>query len=359
MFGKTNTPEFGLQPVTEPSAFGATRNPWNLDRTPGGSSGGSSAAVAAGIVPAAQASDGGGSIRIPASCAGLVGLKPSRGRVSMAPGGEGWGGMSVIHALSRSVRDSAALLDISCIPQAGDPYFLSPPERPYLDEVRRDPGKLRIAYNRGALLTGAPETEVSFAVDAAAKLLASLGHDVEEVQLPFEFGAASAAGGVCVSTATAVYIDAEGERRGRPVQEGEVEALTWRLYEQGKRHTSSDFARAVAFIHRFGRALGEFMQGYDVLMTSTLGKPPIKLGELSSTSDDVAEYARVFYAFMPNTQTFNHSGQPAISLPLAWTDDGLPVGVQFAASTGDEAVLFRLAGQLEKAQPWWDRRPAL
>jgi amidase len=359
MFGKTNTPEFGLQPVTEPTEFGPTRNPWNLERTPGGSSGGSSAAVAAGIVPAAQASDGGGSIRIPASCAGLVGLKPSRGRVSMAPVGEGWGGMSTIHAVSRSLRDSAALLDISCRPQPGDPYFLSPPERPYLEEVGRDPGKLRIAYTRGALLTGAPETEVSFAVDAAARLLASLGHDVEEVPLPFAFGATSAAGGVCVSTATGVYIDAESERRGRPVEEGEVEPLTWRLYQQGKGYTSGDFARAVAAIHRFGRSLGEFMQGYDVLMTSTLGRPPIRIGELSSTSDDTAEYYRVFSAFMPNTQAFNHSGQPAISLPLAWTDDGLPVGIQFAAATGDEAVLFRLAGQLEKAQPWWDKRPAI
>ena len=347
IFGKTNTPEFGLQPVTEPSAFGPTRNPWALDRTPGGSSGGSAVAVAAGIVPAAQASDGGGSIRIPASCTGLFGLKPSRGRVSNAPVGEGWGGMSALHVVSRSVRDSAALLDISCRPQPGDPYFLSPPERPFAAEVGRDPGKLRIAFNRGAMLTGLPETEVSWAVDDAAKLLVSLGHDVEQVDLPFEFGMASAAGGVIVSTATAVYVDTEAERRGRPVAEDEVEALTWRLYRQGCSHSSEEFARAVAFLHRFGRTLGAFMQGYDVLMTSTLGRPPLKIGELSSTSTDAAEYYRTFAAFMPNTQPFNHSGMPAMSVPLAWTEDGLPVGIQFAARLGDEATLFRLAGQLE------------
>jgi Asp-tRNA(Asn)/Glu-tRNA(Gln) amidotransferase A subunit family amidase len=358
IFGKTNTPEFGLQPVTEPTSEGPSRNPWNLERTPGGSSGGSSAAVAAGIVPAAQSSDGGGSIRIPASCSGLFGLKPSRGRVSMAPVGEGWGGMSCLHAVTRSVRDSAALLDISCHPQPGDPYFLPAPDRPFADEVGRDPGKLRIAFNRGALLTGLAETEVSFAVDAAAKLCASLGHAVEEVALPFEFGAASAAGGVIVSTSIVTVVDAEGERRGRPVAEDEVEALTWRLYEQGKKYSSHDFARALAFIHRFGRSLGEFMQRYDVLMTSTLGTPPVKIGELSSTSTDGAEYYRVFAAYMPNTQAFNHSGQPAMSVPLAWTPDRLPVGVQFAARTGDEATLLRLAAQLEQAQPWWDKRPS-
>src|SRR5579871_2458837 len=234
IFGKTNTPEFGLQPVTEPSAFGPTRNPWALDRTPGGSSGGAAAAVAAGIVPAAQASDGGGSIRIPASCSGLFGMKPSRGRVSMAPMGEGWGGLSALHAVTRSVRDSAALLDVSCQPQPGDPYPVAPPERPFAEEAGRDPGRLRIAFNRGALLTGLPETEVSFAVDEAAKLCAELGHEVEETPLPFDFGMGFVAGGILVATSIVAYVDGEGERRGRPVEEHEVEALTWRLYRQGK-----------------------------------------------------------------------------------------------------------------------------
>ena len=255
------------------------------------------------------------------------------------------------------MRDSAALLDVSCRPQPGDPYALAPPERPFAEEVGRGPGKLRIAFNRGAMLTGLAETKVSFAVDAAAKLCASLGHDVEEVALPFDFAMASAAGGVLVATSIVVYLDSEGERRGRPVAESEVEPLTWRLYQQGKGHSAYDYARALAFIHRFGRALGEFMQRYDVLMTSTLGTPPLKLGELSSTDPDPAAYYPVFAAFMPNTQAFNHSGQPAMSVPLAWTDDGLPVGVQFAAATGGEALLFRLAGQLETAQPWADRRP--
>jgi amidase len=359
LFGKTNTPEFGLQPVTEPVLFGATRNPWSLDRSPGGSSGGSAAAVAAGIVPAAQASDGGGSIRIPASCCGLFGLKPSRGRVSMAPGGEGWGGLSVLHAVTRSVRDSAVLLDIGSRPQPGDPNLFAAPERPFAEEVGRDPGRLRIAFHRGALMTGQPRTEVSFAVDEAAKLCVDLGHEVEETELPFEFGLGSMAGGVLVATSIVSYIDGEAERRGRPVQEHEVEALTWRLYQQGKTHSAYDYARAVAIIHRLGRAVGEFFERYDALLTSTLGTPPLRIGELSSTSTSGEEYYRVFAAYMPNTQAFNHTGQPAMSVPLAWTADGLPVGVQFATKIGGEALLLRLAGQLEAARPWADRRPAL
>ncbi|HTX50339.1 MAG TPA: amidase [Caulobacteraceae bacterium] len=359
LFGKTNTPEFGLQPVTEPMLFGATRNPWDLDRSPGGSSGGSAAAVAAGIAPAAQASDGGGSIRIPASCCGLFGLKPSRGRVSMAPGGEGWGGLSVLHALTRSVRDSAALLDVGSRPQPGDPNLYAAPERPFAEEVGRDPGRLRVAFHRGALMTGLASTEVSFAVDEAAKLCADLGHDVEETELPFEFAFGSMAGGVLVATSIVSYIDGEAERRGRPVEEHEVEALTWRLYQQGKTHSAYDYGRAIAMIHRLGRALGAFFERYDVLLTSTLGTPPLRIGELSSTSANGEAYYRVFAAYMPNTQAFNHTGQPAMSMPLAWTDEGLPVGVQFATKIGGEGLLLRLAGQLEAARPWADRRPPL
>ncbi|HWA61559.1 MAG TPA: amidase [Caulobacteraceae bacterium] len=245
LFGKTNTPEFGLAPVTESVAFGPSRNPWDLTRTPGGSSGGSAAAVAAGIVPAAQASDGGGSIRIPAACSGLVGLKPSRGRVSMAPVGEGWGGLSVLHAVTRSVRDSAALLDVACRPQPGDPYFLPPPERPFAEEAARDPGRLRIAFHRGGLLTGVPETEVSFAVDEAASLCAGLGHEVEEVALPYEFQLASIAGGVLVSTTIVTILETEAERRGRPVAEDEVEAPTCAA-SHGRRRSSPARAATTA-----------------------------------------------------------------------------------------------------------------
>ncbi|MFI4932992.1 MAG: amidase [Caulobacterales bacterium] len=358
-FGKTNTPEFGLAPVTEPLLFGPSRNPWDLEKTPGGSSGGSAAAVAAGIVPAAQASDGGGSIRIPASCSGVFGLKPSRGRVSMAPVGEGWGGLSVLHAVTRSVRDSAALLDVGCKPQPGDPYSLPAPERPFLEEVARDPGRLRIAFNRGAMLTGLAATEVSFAVDEAAALCGELGHSVEETPLPFDFQLASMAGGVLVSTTIVSVIEGEAERRGRPVAEDEVEALTWFLYQQGKTNSAYDYARALALIHRIGRDLGRFMEAHDVLLTSTLGTPPPAIGTLDTTSADRDAYARAFAAFMPNTQPFNHSGQPAMSVPLCWTADGLPVGVQFAARIGGEATLFRLAGQLERARPWAQRRPSL
>jgi Asp-tRNA(Asn)/Glu-tRNA(Gln) amidotransferase A subunit family amidase len=359
LWGKTSTPEFGLAPVTEPVANGPARNPWNLQRSPGGSSGGSAAAVAAGIVPAAQASDGGGSIRIPASACGLFGLKPSRGRVSMAPVGEGWGSLSVLHAVTRSVRDSAVLLDIASRPQPGDPYFLPAPERAFADEVRRDPGKLRIACFRGGMLTGVPETEVAFAVDDAAKLCADLGHHVEEVALPFDFQLAAMAGGVLVATQIVTVVEAEAERRGRPVEEGEIEALSWTLYQQGRQYTAHDYGRAVGMIHRFGRQLGAFMEDWDVLLTSTLGTPPLPVGALDTTSKDREGYYRLFAAYMPNTQPFNHSGQPAMTVPLAWTDDGLPVGVQFAARTGDEATLFRLAAQLETARPWAHRRPNL
>jgi amidase len=357
LFGKTNTPEFGLQPITAPVLYGVTRNPWNLDHTPGGSSGGAAAAVAGGIVPAAQASDGGGSIRIPASCSGLFGMKPSRGRVSMAPAGEGWGGLSALHALTRSVRDSAALLDVGCGPQPGDPSLGAPPERPFVEEVGRDPGRLRIAFSRGALMTGLPQTEVSFAVDEAVQLCRELGHEVEETPLPFDFAMGSMAGDVLVSTSIVAFIEGEAERRGRPVREDEVERLSWRLYQNGKSLSAYDYGRALAVIHRLGRDLGAFMQRYDVILTSTLGTPPLRIGELDSMSTDAMDYYRQFLAFMPNTQAFNHTGQPAMSVPLAWTPDGLPVGVQFAARMGGEATLFRLAAQLEAARPWAHRRP--
>ena len=357
LFGKTNTPEFGLAPVTEPVLFGPSRNPWNLDRTPGGSSGGAAAAVAAGIVPAAQASDGGGSIRIPAACCGLFGLKPSRGRVSMAPAGEGWGGLSVIHAVSRSVRDSAVLLDIACRPQPGDPYFLPPPATPFAQEVERDPGRLRIAFNRGTMLTGQPSSDVSFAVDAAARLCASLGHEVVETPVPLDFQQAAMAGGVLVAVTIAGLVDTEAERRGKPVTEDELEALSWVLYQQGRSHSAYDYSRALQAVHRFGRAMGAFMQDYDVLITSTLGTLPPPIGHLDTTSHDRAAYYAAFAAYMPNTQAANHSGQPAMNVPLAWTDDGLPAGVQFSAATGNEALLLRLAGQLEAAAPWAARRP--
>jgi Asp-tRNA(Asn)/Glu-tRNA(Gln) amidotransferase A subunit family amidase len=356
IFGKTNTPEFGLWPVTEGDFLGVCRNPWDLSRTPGGSSGGAAAAVAAGIVPAAHASDGGGSIRTPASCCALFGLKPSRGRVSFAPQGEGWAGASVQHAVTRSVRDSAVLLDIACAPQLGDPCFLPRPERPFAEEVGRAPGALRIAFTTDALQAPALDPECAQAVRDTARLLESLGHRVEEAKVPGDFPAMEAAAGLVIAASVAATLDAEAERRGRPIAEGEVEPLTFATYRRGQTVSGGAYVRALATLHAFGRACQALFETYDVLLLSTLGSPPVPIG---SITEDVRLIGERLFAFMPNTQAFNNTGQPAMTVPLAWSASGLPIGLQFVGRTGDEATLFRLAGQLEEARPWFDRLPPL
>lgn len=353
IFGKTNTPEFGLWPVTEPDLLGACRNPWDLDRSPGGSSGGAAAAVAAGIVPAAHASDGGGSIRIPAAACGLFGMKPSRGRVSFAPGGEGWAGASIQHAVTRSVRDSAVLLDATCAPQPGDPYFLAPPERPYAEEIGRDPGKLRIAFTDEALTARAVmDPEVVAAVRDAARLCESLGHHVEAAKLPGDHTAMQAAARTVLWASVAATIEGECERRGRPLAEGEVEPATYDVYRRGKETRGADYVRAVQAIHAYGRDAASLFERYDVLLLATLGRPAIPIGHLFEAPDLIVK--RLF-DYMPNTQAFNNSGQPAMTVPLAWSAGGLPIGLQFVARTGEEGLLFRLAAQLERARPWFDR----
>jgi Asp-tRNA(Asn)/Glu-tRNA(Gln) amidotransferase A subunit family amidase len=353
IFGKTNTPEFGLMPVTEPALLGACRNPWDLGRTPGGSSGGAAAAVAAGIVPAAHASDGGGSIRTPASACGLFGMKPSRGRVSFSPAGEGWGGASIQHAVTRSVRDSAVLLDAVCEPQPGDPYFLARPERPFAEEVGRDPGKLSIGFTTAALASDALDPECAQAVLDAAKLCEGLGHMVEETTMPGDLAAMQRGAGEVIAASIAALLDAEGERRGRPVAEGEVEPMTWLTYQRGKQISGASYVRGLAAIHAYGRAVAGLFQRYDVLLLSTLGSPAIPIGHLT---ENPAEIAKRLFAFMPNTQAFNNTGQPAMTVPLAWSArGGLPIGIQFVGRMGEEALLYRLAGQLEQARPWFDR----
>jgi Asp-tRNA(Asn)/Glu-tRNA(Gln) amidotransferase A subunit family amidase len=357
IFGKTNTPEYGIWPVTEPDLLGACRNPWDLGRSPGGSSGGAAAAVAAGIVPAAHASDGGGSIRIPAAACGLFGMKPSRGRVSFAPAGEGWAGASIQHAVTRSVRDSAALLDAVCAPQPGDPYFLSVPERPFLEEARRDPGKLRIALFDGALTPGMPiDPEVAEAVRDAGRLCESLGHVVEPAALPGDHSAMQAAARTVLWASIANNVDAECERRGRPLQDGEIEPATLDIYRRGKDTPAPDYVRAVQTIHAWGRSAASLFETYDVMLLATLGRPAIPIGWLF---ENPKETVQRLFSYMPNTQAFNNSGQPAMTVPLAWSSGGLPIGIQFAAKMGDEATLFRLAGQLETARPWFDRTAPL
>jgi amidase len=352
IFGKTNTPEFGLVPITESALLGDCRNPWDLTRTPGGSSGGAAAAVAAGIVPSAHASDGGGSIRMPASACGLFGMKPSRGRVSFAPLGEGWGGASIQHAVTRSVRDSALLLDIICRPQPGDPYYLDAPETPFIEAVGRAPGRLRIGFTTAALAADRLDPECAEAVLAAAKLCESLGHHVEEVTVPGDIAAMQAGARSVIASSVAATLDAEAERRGRPIAEGDIEPLTMAMYRSGQKVSGAAYVRGLAAIHAYGRAVAGLYDTVDVLMTSTLGSPAIPIGYLT---EDFSRFNERLFAFMPNTQAFNNTGQPAMTVPLAWSKGGLPIGVQFVGRMADEATLFRLAGQLEAASPWFDK----
>jgi len=356
IIGKTNTPELGLWPVTESELLGPCRNPWDLSRTSGGSSGGAAAAVAAGIVPAAHASDGGGSIRIPASCCGLFGFKPSRGRVSFAPAGEGWAGASINHAVTRSVRDSAALLDAVCAPQPGDPYFLPPPQVAFAEAARRAPGRLRIAFTTAALQASALDPECQAAVLETARLCESLGHAVEEARVPGDASAMQAAAGVVIAASVASELDAEAERRGRAIEEGELEPLTVSTYRRGQTVAGPAYVRALAALHAYARAEAQLFETYDVLLLSTLGQPAIPLGWLFEARGKVGERLG---QFMPNTQPFNITGQPAMTAPLAWSRSGLPIGMQFVARMGEEGLLFSLAGQLEQARPWFDKAPPL
>ena len=381
ILGKTNTPEFALMGVTEPALHGPTRNPWHLGHTPGGSSGGAAAAVAAGIAPVAGAGDGGGSIRIPAACCGLFGLKPSRGRVPTGPEqGEKWQGAAVEHVLSRSVRDSAALLDATQGPDVGAPYFLPNPARPYLEEASRAPGRLRIGFSLGHPLGSALHPECATAVREAARLLESLGHDVAEVPLPFDGRAVATAFLMLYFGETGASIAALAKVLGRPARPRDVEPTTWLLGLLGRTYTAADFAAARHTWNDSARRMGRFHQTYDLLLTPTLATPPVRIGELQPKpleqtllkvvntfglgglirrSGIVEKLAEQSLEKTPYTQVANLTGQPAMSVPLHWTSDGLPCGVQFIASLGAEDVLFRLAGQLEQAQPWFDKRPAL
>jgi len=358
VFGKTNTPEFGLATSTEPRLHGPTRNPWNLEHSAGGSSGGSAAAVAAGIVPMAHATDGGGSIRIPASACGLFGLKPTRARTPFGPDlGEGWGGASTIHAITRSVRDSAALLDATCGPAVGDPYWAPPPRGPFLSEVGADPGRLTIAVTTRAWSDIPIDPECIAAVASAVKLLRDLGHEVCEARPEWDDKARALASAIVVGAYTRAQLEARGERLGRVVTAEDVEPMSWARAELGRKATAVDLARAVMTLHRTGRAVGEFFTRYDLLLTPTLWRPPEKLGLISPANPDRDAYMRALTGSVAFTAPFNGTGNPAMSVPLHWGASGLPIGVQFIAAFGDEAMLFRLAAQLEEARPWKDRRP--
>ena len=353
VIGKSNTPELGLNASTEPRLHGATRNPWSAGRSAGGSSGGSAAAVAAGIVPVAHATDGGGSIRIPAAHCGLFGLKPTRGRVTMAPcTGEGWSGLSTGHAVTRSVRDSAALLDATQGPASGDPYRAPPVERPFLDEVGRDPGRLRIALWTEGLAGEAVSPECAAGARAAARRCESLGHEVETRAPDIDGALFRDAMRVIVSSNVANVLAMRGETLGRPVAAGEVETITARFADEGARFTGRDYAGALFRIHETGRRLAAFFERYDVLLSPTLADPPLPLGTFDMMGEDLDRYCERLFAGIPFTPLYNVTGCPAATLPLHHTPGGLPIGVQIGTRFGGEALLLRLAAQLETERPW-------
>jgi amidase/6-aminohexanoate-cyclic-dimer hydrolase len=358
IFGKTASPEFGLTVTTESALWGATRNPWNLEHIAGGSSGGAAAAVAARILPIAHASDGGGSIRIPAACCGVFGLKPSRGRVPPARGaGVGWNGLSTQHAVSISVRDSAALLDILGVPEAGDSIVPPAPEGSFLAAAGRPPRHLRIALVE-APPSGVPvHADCRAALRDAADLLESLGHVVEVARLDLDGAALGDALALTVSVDVANRLDRRGAERGRPVTEAEVEPVTWRMAQRGRTITAQAYADARRAFDAAGGVVGAAFERYDLILSPTLAEPPGRLGRLGLNPADLGDYARAFAAFAPHTALHNEIGIPAMSVPLFWNTAGLPIGVMLAAPYGAEALLFSLAGQLEAARPWAERRP--
>ena len=360
VLGRTSTPELGIMPTTEPLSYGPTHNPWDLTRTPGGSSGGSAAAVASGMVPASHASDGGGSIRIPASCCGLVGMKTSRGRISIGPAqGELSRFLSVQFTVTRSVRDCAAFLDVASGAEVGDPVLAPPKTRPFVEEVGADPGRLRIGVMTTMPETNAPvHADCVAAADRAARTLEGLGHHVE-VSHPAACAEPDRISAFIPIWATlaASNLDAFGAVLGRELTAEDVEPLTWWQAEHGRSQRGTDFLDAITKMQAFSRRVMQWWaDGFDLLLTPTLGEPPLPLGVLQTPDDPLGGYTRSG-TFTPYTPVANQTGQPAISLPVHENAAGLPIGVHLVAAYGREDLLLRVAAQLEAADPWSARRP--
>jgi len=365
--GKTNTPEFGLVPTTEPSLYGATVNPWDPSLTPGGSSGGSAASVAAGIVPMAHGNDAGGSIRIPSSCCGAFGIKPTRGRNPLGPlFGDMGTGVVCEHALARTVRDSAALLDATSGPDPGDPYQAPPRERPFLEELGRRVGRFKIGF-----LTSIPEgwsietqlhPDCEKAVKDAARLCESLGHIVEEIA-PGELSYRDLfkAFGTLFTCLTGHMIAYWERELGKELRQDQLEPVTWASYQAGLKRTGADYLVVVEELQRFSRKVAQWYEqgGYHMILSPTISIPPTKLGAFRLVDEDPMRWARMSNSFVALTYIYNITGQPAMSVPLFWNEDNVPIGVQFAGRFGDEARLFRLAAQLEQARPWAERKPPI
>lgn len=353
ILGKSNTPEVGLAASTEGSFLGPCRNPWQLSHSPGGSSGGAAAAVAAGIVPAAHGTDGGGSIRGPASCCALVGLKPSRGRISFAPDvGEGWGGLASHHALTRSVRDSAALLDVSHGPAPGDPYHPPYFAGSFLARHREDPGSLRIAIDLKPITERPVHQDCVAAVRKTAALLEDLGHRVEEARPEFAHRRLIDSANRIVIANVANMVGGAANYLNRAPAVEDLEAHTWRCVEGGRQVSAEQYIRALKFTHAVGRAFAAFFESYDLILSPTHLHPPPLLGWLDTGIPDGDQYMDRVEGFWGFTSAFNAAGCPAVSLPMHHTDEGLPIGVQLGAAYGAELLLLQVSRQLEETAPW-------
>jgi len=379
--GKTNTPEFGLVPFTESELLGTCRNPWNPAVTAGGSSGGSAAAVASGMVPVAGGGDGGGSIRIPASCCGLFGLKPTRGRTPTGPfQGELWRGAVVEHVLTRSVRDSAAMLDAIAGADVGAPYYAPPPERPFIEEVKTPPGRLRIAFTIEPMLGRTVHADCVKSVIDAARLLESLGHDVVEDTFDIDRDAFNEAFLTVVACELAADLDDAAAMLRRAVRRDDVEVSTWALALIGRSISGPDYSTALRYLQRTSRRIGDFFERYQVLVSPVVARPPFPHGALQPPSSErnamavlgalgasrvmkamgaLERAASTVFDWIAFTPVANATGQPAMSVPLSWNEAGLPIGVHFTGRYADEATLFRLAAELEIAAPWREKKPEI